>query len=100
MLVVAILTVCPPNDSMPTFVLIMLLLGAAIAMRFWEEVRGRALTAVMASADAACAAVLRDGARCQVDIKAVVEGDIVSLSAGDLIPGDMRVLDTSNLFVG
>lgn len=43
--------------------------------------------------------VLRDGQPCQVPLDAVVAGDIVLLSAGHVIPGDGRLLESRDLYV-
>ena len=75
------------------------LLLAAVGLRFREELHSRALHRTMASAVAACASVLRSGGATLVDVRDVVPGDIVRLSAGDLIPGDVRILDSRSLFV-
>ncbi|BDA47243.1 probable magnesium-transporting ATPase, P-type 1 [Coccomyxa sp. Obi] len=99
MLVVAILTASPPNSSYSTFTLIMVLLIGAIAIRFWEELRSRSLSAAMAGAVTASATVLRDGKEIVTDIKYVAPGDIVLLSAGNLVPGDIRLIEAHNLFV-
>lgn len=76
----------------------MLLIGA-IAIRFWEELRSRSLSAAMAGAVTASATVLRDGKETVTDIKAVAPGDIMLLSAGNLVPGDIRLLEAHNLFL-
>lgn len=43
--------------------------------------------------------VIRDGILTEIDVKQVVPGDIVKLSSGDMIPGDVRFLETKDLFV-
>ena len=45
------------------------------------------------------ASVLRDGRPVDVPSEQVVPGDVVLLHAGDIIPGDGRVLDETDLFV-
>lgn len=45
------------------------------------------------------ATVLRDGRPVEVPSEQVVPGDVVLLKAGDIIPGDGRVMDEVNLFV-
>ena len=44
--------------------------------------------------------VLRDGKEVQIPIKQVALGDIVILSAGSMIPADLRVLEAKDLYVG
>lgn len=75
------------------------LLSAAVALRFWEELRSRALHRTMATSVIATTNVLRDGVPTSVDLKDIALGDVVTLSAGDLIPGDVRVLESRNLCI-
>ena len=43
--------------------------------------------------------VLRDKQKKEIPIEGVVPGDIVWLSAGDIIPGDSLILDSQELFI-
>ena len=43
--------------------------------------------------------VIRDDMQTTVDIENVVPGDIVKLSSGDMIPGDVRFIETKDLFI-
>jgi len=43
--------------------------------------------------------VIRNGNDQVIDIEEVVTGDIVRLSSGDMIPGDVRFLETKDLFI-
>ena len=43
--------------------------------------------------------VIRDGVTDTIDIENIVPGDIVKLSSGDMIPGDVRFIETKDLFV-
>ena len=43
--------------------------------------------------------VIRDEVLSTVDVEEIVPGDIVKLSSGDMIPGDVRFLDVKDLFV-
>jgi Mg2+-importing ATPase len=45
------------------------------------------------------ATVLRDGVKQEVKLSEIVLGDIVYLSAGDIVPADARVIDAKDLFV-
>jgi P-type Mg2+ transporter len=44
--------------------------------------------------------VMRDGAEVSIPSEEIVPGDIVILNAGDRIPGDSYILESTNLFVG
>lgn len=43
--------------------------------------------------------VIRDDVASIVDVENIVPGDIVKLSSGDMIPGDVRFLETKDLFI-
>ena len=43
--------------------------------------------------------VIRDEVQSTIDIENIVPGDIVKLSSGDMIPGDVRFLETKDLFI-
>ena len=43
--------------------------------------------------------VIRENRRKEIDLEEIVPGDIVELSAGDIIPSDLRILEDSELFV-
>ena len=43
--------------------------------------------------------VIRDGNQVTCDIENVVPGDLVKLSSGDMIPGDVRFIETKDLFI-
>ena len=43
--------------------------------------------------------VIRDGLQSTIDVENIVPGDIVKLSSGDMIPGDVRFLETKDLFI-
>lgn len=43
--------------------------------------------------------VIRNGINIEIDIENAVQGDIVKLASGDMIPGDVRFLETKDLFI-
>ncbi len=48
---------------------------------------------------ATTATVIRDGKKIKLPISELTIGDVVLLSAGDLIPGDLRIIESNNLHV-
>lgn len=76
---------------------VMLLLG--IVLRFVQESRAdHAAEELQAMVSTTCT-VLRDGRRTEIDLSQIVPGDVLFLSAGDLVPADARVLNAKDLFV-
>ena len=43
--------------------------------------------------------VIRDGSAAVIPVEDVVPGDIIKLSSGDMIPGDVRFLEVKDLFI-
>ncbi len=43
--------------------------------------------------------VIRNGSPMEIDIEEAVPGDIVKLASGDMIPGDVRFIETKDLFI-
>ncbi len=43
--------------------------------------------------------VIRDGKQESIDVEEIVPGDIVKLSSGDMLPGDVRFIETKDLFI-
>ncbi len=79
--------------------IILVIILASSLLGFWQE-RGAAnavekLLAVVQTK----ATVLRDGNQKDVPVEGIVPGDVVLLSAGDLIPGDCLVLESKDFFV-
>ena len=68
-------------------------------LRFVQESRsGSAAEKLLAMITTTCT-VQRQGAVEEVALEDVVVGDIVRLSAGDMIPADLRIVDAKDLFI-
>ena len=76
---------------------ILVIVGLSIAIELWQTHRAQRAASKLASVVAASATVLRDGAWRDVARRTVVAGDVVRLSAGDMIPADGRVLEAKDL---
>ena len=69
-------------------------------LEFFEEFRSNKAAEKLKELVATNATVLRDGKKIQIPIKEVTLGDIVLLSAGSMIPADLRVLQSKDVYVG
>lgn len=67
------------------------------SLGFWQEYRaGKAVQKLRAMMHIRCT-VLRDGVSKKIPKESVVTGDVVLLSAGDIVPGDCRLLESTDL---
>jgi Mg2+-importing ATPase len=78
-------------------ILAMILLG--IVLRFYQELRADNAAAELKAMVSNRATVIRNGEEKEIPLKMLAPGDIVRLSAGDMIPADVRVLSAKDLFL-
>lgn len=78
-------------------VLLMVILG--VVLRFVQEARADTAAAKLRALISVHATVLRDGQPQEVPIGRLVPGDLVELSAGDMIPADVRLITCKDLFL-
>ena len=71
----------------------------SVTLRFLQEARADAAAAKLKAMIHVTATVLRDGQAKEMPLRELVPGDIINLSAGDMIPGDVRVIASKDLFV-
>jgi Mg2+-importing ATPase len=76
-----------------------MMLALSVGLRFVQEARADAAAAELKAMIHVTATVIRDGQQKEIPLSKLVPGDIVHLSAGDMIPGDLRVLTSKDLFV-
>src|SRR5512136_1261239 len=86
------------HDSADALIILIIVLVSGL-LGFWQE-RG-AVNAVekLYAIVQIKATVIRDGDSKDVPVEEIVLGDIVVLSAGDVIPGDCLLLESKDLFV-
>lgn len=90
----------PETPSYANIIVILVLVTASTLLEFFEEYRSNKAAEELKQLVATTTTVLRDGKEVQIPIKEVTLGDIVILSAGSMIPADLRVLEAKDLYVG
>ena len=66
---------------------------------FWQEFRAGQATEALLALVRIRATALRDGKPQEVDVASLVPGDVVRLEAGDKVPADSALIDSTALFV-
>jgi len=82
-----------------TSVIIIALIIISSAIAFFQGERSNTAAAKLSKMISNKADVWRDGILTEITIDEVVPGDIVKLSAGDMLPGDVRFLTTKDAFI-
>ena len=80
-----------------TVMMVMVVLG--VSLRFIQETKAGNAAAKLKAMITVTATVVRDGKQKEIPLQQLVPGDIVKLSAGDMIPGDVRLLVAKDLFI-
>jgi len=76
---------------------LMVLLG--VLLKFVQESRADSAAARLKAMIKVTATVIRDGAAKEIPLRDLVPGDVITLSAGDMIPADVRVITSKDLFI-
>ena len=84
------------GDKVEAIIIIAIVIINAI-MSIYQEGQAEDSVAALQKMSSPEATVLRDGKRGKVKADQLVPGDIVILETGDIIPADMRLLDSRNL---
>ena len=80
-----------------TVITFMVVLG--VVLRFVQESRADHAAEQLKAMVSTTATVLRDGEKQEITLSELVPGDIVHLSAGDMVPADLRLLTGKDLFL-
>ncbi len=86
------------GERVNAFIIIIIVL-VSVFVDFYQSFQARHAVEQLRSQVASKANALRDGKEQEIDVAAVVPGDIVILNAGDLVPADARLLDEKDLQV-
>lgn len=86
--------------SYANIIVIAILVIASTLLDFFEEYRSNKAAEKLKKMVATKTTVIRNGQKLDIPIKDVVIGDTVVLSAGSMIPADLRVIEAKDLYVG
>lgn len=86
-----------------TLIVVAIMVVLSSLLRFWQEFRSNQAAEQLKSMVKTTATVMRKTVlgpmRREIDIKELVPGDVLFLSAGDMIPADCRIVQSKDLFV-
>ncbi len=90
----------PDDFSALTVVIIMCMVIISGTLRFVQESRsGNATAQLLAMITNICTVTRKDEDKIEIPVDEVVVGDILHLSAGDIIPADCRMLEVKDFYV-
>jgi Mg2+-importing ATPase len=97
LLVLAVVSLLTGDNRASVVMVVMVLLG--VVLRFVQEARADSAAARLKAMIRVTATVVRDGQAREVPLADLVPGDVVHLSAGDMIPGDLRLVACKELHI-
>ena len=90
----------PEEADVLTVVIIMTMVGISGILRFVQESRsGDAAERLLAMITVTCTVDRHDWKRHEIPLEETVAGDIIRLSAGDMVPADARLIEAKDLFI-
>ena len=104
LLVVAIITfitdvVLADEPSFATFIMLVAVIIISASISFVQEEKSNSAAKKLQGMITTKLDVIRNDVEIEVDIEELVPGDIVKLASGDMIPGDVRFIETKDLFI-
>ena len=102
-LITDVFLAAPADRDYKTLIVVSIMVMLSSLLRFWQEFRSNLAAEQLKSMVKTTATVLRKTVlgpvKREIDIKDLVPGDIIFLSAGDMIPADCRIVQSKDLFV-
>lgn len=89
----------PGQKDPTTSIIIVILILISGGIRFIQELRSDRAASNLSRLIVNTATVVRKGKELEIPIDEIVVGDVVKLSAGDMIPADALLLDSRDFFV-
>lgn len=87
----------PPSYA--NIIVILILIITSTLLEFFEEFRSNKAAEKLKELVSANSTVIRNGIEIKIPMKEVTIGDIIVLSAGDMIPADLRLIESKDLYV-
>ena len=88
------------NPNYANIIVILVLVAVSTLLDFFSEYKSNLAAEKLKELVSTTATVLRNGQKCKVPFKDLVIGDTIILSAGDMIPADLRIIESKDLYVG
>jgi Mg2+-importing ATPase len=79
--------------------MMVLMIVLSVGLKLFQEGRANGAAAKLKAMISVKASVIRDGATQDIPLAQLVPGDLVHLVAGDMVPGDVRIVKARDLFV-
>lgn len=86
------------NDDIDTVIVMLIMLIISVVANFIQKIHIASVTEKLLNMVSVTTNIRRDGKNVELPTSEVVVGDVINLSAGDMIPADMKLLTSKDLF--
>ncbi len=97
LLIIAIVSFA--TGDIPSTVVVSIMVFLSVFLTHFQEYRSSKAVEKLYAMVRTTATVIRDGKKQEIPLRDIVPGDIVTLSAGDMIPADVRLIASKDFFV-
>lgn len=98
-LVLDVIMAAPDEREWTGVLIIVIMVVFSAILRFWQEWKASEATDLLMKMVKNTCLVKRAGGSEELEITELVPGDIVYLAAGDMIPADIRIIESKDLFI-
>jgi Mg2+-importing ATPase len=98
-LLTALAAVSLATGDVRAAVVMTLMVVLGVGLRFIQESRADKAAAKLKAMIRVTATAVRDGQAKELPLRELVPGDVIKLSAGDMIPADVRIISSKDLFI-
>ncbi|GAA3406979.1 magnesium-translocating P-type ATPase [Paenibacillus hodogayensis] len=88
------------DDDVEAVMIISIMVSVSVIITFTQEFRSSRTAEKLKAMVKTTSTVSRDSERMEIDMEQLVPGDLIHLSAGDVVPADVRLLASKDLYVG
>lgn len=89
----------PETKNYSNIIVILILITVSTLLEFFEVYKSNKAAEKLKSLIETKTQIIRNGEKQKVALKEITVGDIVILSAGDIIPADLRVIESKDLYI-
>jgi Mg2+-importing ATPase len=97
--VIDVMMAAPGEKDYTTVIVVGIMVLLSSMLRFWQEYSSNRAAEQLKSMVKTTATLWRENSKKEINIINLVPGDIVLLSAGDMIPADCRIIQSKDLFI-
>jgi Mg2+-importing ATPase len=98
-LLAALATVSAATGDLRSAAMMLSMIALSVVLKLVQETKANGAAAKLKAMVSVNATIVRDGQPREIPVSHLVPGDVVNLTAGDMIPGDVRIVHAKDLFV-